>query len=66
VKRRVLMLLSLLALAGCKSKSSPTQSGSTSAAAMRLTDISVSLEAVRTQFYQHKQEARFLTLLSPA
>jgi hypothetical protein len=61
-----LLLALLVALAGCKSKPSPTQSTSTTAPATRLTDVSTSFDAVRVQFNAHKQEARFLTLLSPA
>jgi hypothetical protein len=35
------------------------------AASSKLTDLSTSLDAMRTAFNAHKQEARFLTLLSP-
>ena len=66
MKRLMFVLALLVAVLGCKSKPSPTQNASVSAAAVGLTDISASLQAVRTQFNAHKQEARFLTLLSPA
>lgn len=33
--------------------------------AATLPDLSTSLDAVRTEFNAHKQEARFLTLLAP-
>ncbi len=66
MKRHALLLAALLAIAGCKSKPSSTQSASASAASLGLTDISGSLEAVRIEFNAHKQQARFLTLLSPA
>ena len=33
--------------------------------AMRLPDLSASLDGVRTEFNAHKHEARFLTLLAP-
>jgi hypothetical protein len=35
-------------------------------ASSKLTDLSTSLDAVRASFNAHEQEARFLTLLSPA
>jgi hypothetical protein len=51
----------------CKGKPSAGTTGSSaSPAASKLTDLTTSLDAVRTSFNAHKQEARFLTLLSPA
>jgi hypothetical protein len=65
MNRYALLLVPLVAIAGCKSKAS-TEKASASSAAVGLTDLSASLEAIRAQFNAHKQEARFLTLLSPA
>jgi hypothetical protein len=51
----------------CKGKpNAGTSASPTSPAASKLTDLSTSLDAVRASFNAHKQEARFLTLLSPA
>jgi hypothetical protein len=51
----------------CKGKPNTGSSGSpASPVASKLTDLSTSLDAVRASFNAHKQEARFLTLLSPA
>jgi len=53
----VAVLALSIAAVGCK----PTHD--TSAAS--LPDLTTSLDAARTAFNAHKQEARFLTLLSP-
>lgn len=73
--KTALVALMLLATgAACKSKpasqskpvpsstATPTTTGATAA---NLTDLSISLDAVRAAFNAHKQEARFLTLLAP-
>jgi hypothetical protein len=64
--RKAVVALALLAVAvgACKSKSSAA--GGAAAKASSLTDLSPSLDAIRVAFNAHKQEARFLTLLSPA
>jgi hypothetical protein len=49
-----------VAAAGCNSSSTAAP------ASAALTDLSTSLDAVRAEFNAHKQEARFLTLLSPS
>jgi hypothetical protein len=66
--KRVLLVLTFAAAAmsGCKTKSSPSQDPAVADAAANLTDLSTSLDAVRTDFNARKQESRFLTLLSPA
>jgi hypothetical protein len=68
---RVAAVTALLVLMGtaCKSKTGGTSGAATSASASassELIDLSTSLDALRTAFNAHKQEARFLTLLSPA
>lgn len=68
-KALVIAALLVTAAAACKGKPSAGTSGSASSApssSSKLTDLSVSLDAVRTAFNAHKQEARLLTLLSPA
>jgi len=59
----------VVAAAACKGKTCSCASGaapSATASSSKLVDLSTSLDAVRTAFNAHKQEARFLTLLSPA
>jgi hypothetical protein len=60
---RAALVITVLAVAAtaCKGKT-PGAAASSST----LVDLSMSLDAVRTAFNAHKQEARFLTLLSPA
>jgi hypothetical protein len=53
----------------CKGKTAREGSGaapSPTTSSSKLVDLSTSLDAVRATFNAHKQEARFLTLLSPA
>jgi outer membrane murein-binding lipoprotein Lpp len=68
MKRAALLLaVCVAAIGGCKSRSTATPSGAdASTTATKLTDLSTSLDAVRADFNAHKQEARFITLLSPA
>lgn len=58
-------MIAVLALAvaalGCNSESNAQPQASKPS----LPDLSVSLDAARTEFNAHKQEARFLTLLAP-
>lgn len=58
-------MIAVLALAvaalGCNSESSAKPQPSKAS----LPDLSASLDAARTEFNAHKQEARFLTLLAP-
>jgi hypothetical protein len=59
---KVIMALALaVAALGCNSESSAKPQASKAS----LLDLSVSLDAARTEFNAHKQEARFLTLLAP-
>lgn len=69
--RRLFVLAVLLAAGDIACKSKPRAGESVASAApttspSKLVDLSSSLEAIRTAFNAHKQEARFLTLLSPA
>ena len=50
----------IVGAAACKGRPAP------SAPASKLVDLTSSLDAVRSTFNAHKQESRFLTLLSPA
>lgn len=59
MKTLVLALAAVAAACNSDSAAKPTP------ATASLTDTSKSLDAVRTEFNAHKQEARFLTLLSP-
>lgn len=61
-------LLVVAGATGCKSKQTTTSGpdASASAPSANLTDLSTSLDAVRSAFNARKQQARFLTLLSPA
>jgi outer membrane murein-binding lipoprotein Lpp len=63
----ILTLLIFTGTTACKSKPTSTPSADPSASVLsaKLTDLSTSLDAVRSAFKAHKQEARFLTLLSP-
>ena len=70
LKRTAVAALVLLAAGGaCKSKPANqdqrASSSSAAASASSLRDLSTSLDAVRVAFNERKQEARFLTLLSP-
>jgi len=58
MNKLALALVLSAVVAGCKSEASPP-------AGPGLADLSGSLDAVRSEFNAHKQEARFLTLLSP-
>jgi hypothetical protein len=58
MNRVVALLAFALAVVGCKP-------GSDRSATAALPDLTTSLDAARTAFNAHKQEARFLTLLSP-
>ena len=63
------LVAALLAASAVACKGKPiagTSSSSVTPASSKLTDLSTSLDAVRASFNAHKQEARFLTLLSPA
>jgi hypothetical protein len=54
-----------IALVACRGdRSSPSDRTSSPTAAV-LTDLSPSLDEMRSEFNAHKHEARFLTLLSP-
>jgi hypothetical protein len=68
--KAIVVLAFLVAGAGaCKGKPSGGTSSSAPSAApssSKLTDLSTSLDSIRASFNAHKQEARFLTLLSPA
>ncbi len=55
-------LWAVLVLASCSSGKAPAPPPP---APDRLADLSPSLEALRSEFNAHAQEARFLTLLSP-
>ena len=63
--RRGAWVLSIagLAVIGCRDRSG--SKGDEAHAAVKLTDVSGSLDAVRTSFNAHSRESRFLTLLSP-
>lgn len=50
----------------CKPRPGGANMSADAAPRVKLTDLSASLDAIRTEFNAHKQEARFLTLLSPA
>jgi hypothetical protein len=59
----------IVAAAACKGRPTGDGTGTAPSAAVsasKLVDLSTSLDAVRVAFNTHKQEARFLTLLSPA
>jgi hypothetical protein len=60
MSKKALVLLAL-AVVACKPDSDAKQKPATAS----LTDLTTSLDAVRTEFNAHKGEARFLTLLSP-
>jgi hypothetical protein len=60
---RAALVITALAVAATACKGKTT---SAAAPSSTLVDLSTSLDAVRTAFNAHKQEARFLTLLSPA
>jgi hypothetical protein len=66
----VIALAFVVGATACKGKTTGDRSGATSASAAassaKLVDLSTSLDALRTAFNAHKQEARFLTLLSPS
>jgi hypothetical protein len=65
--KRVLVLTLLVVAAGaCKSKATASPDASAATAAVKLSDLSGSLDSVRAEFNAHRREARFLTLLSPA
>jgi hypothetical protein len=70
MKRAALLLaLCVAAIGGCKSRSTASPIGAdaaTATTATKLTDLSTSLDAMRADFNAHKQEARFIALLSPA
>ena len=55
------LLLLGLAVVACRSESEAKPQSTTAS----LTDLTKSLDAVRTEFNAHKGEARFLALLSP-
>ncbi len=67
---RAAVVAAVIAVVACKQKTAGHGPGGASSspavAGARLVDLSTSLEAARTAFNAHKQEARFLTLLSPA
>jgi hypothetical protein len=65
MNRSVIFALLVVTAGACKSKAAPSHDPSATAAAAKLSDLSTSLDAVRAAFNAHKQEARFLTLLSP-
>lgn len=62
-----IVLIFAVGLASCKRGSTPqpVTSADPVPTTTSLTDLSVSLDAARTEFNAHKQEARFLTLLAP-
>lgn len=63
----VVLAAALLTLGvSCRGRTGGTGVSADAAASAKLTDLSASLEAIRAEFNAHKQEARFLTLLSPA
>jgi hypothetical protein len=69
----VAMTLVAGAAGACKGKPTPAPNASggetpakSAASSSNLTDLTTSLDAVRSTFNAHMQEARFLTLLSPA
>ena len=70
--RRTAVAALVLFVAGSACKSKPAtqnqlaSASSAAASASSLRDLSTSLDTVRVAFNERKQEARFLTLLSPA
>ena len=58
---KTLLLLTALVVGACNADSAAKPAKDDVA----LVDLSTSLDAVRTEFNAHKQEARFLTLLAP-
>ena len=62
----VLVAALLVAASSCKPRTGGAPASTDAAPIAKLTDLSASLEAIRGEFNAHKQEARFLTLLSPA
>ncbi len=66
MKRVLVFTLLVVAAGACKSKATSSPDASAAATAARLSDLSSSLDPVRTEFNAHRKEARFLTLLSPA
>jgi len=67
MKRALLILCLVLGpTTACKQKTTGSADAASIAAAAKLTDLSGSLDAARVAFNARKQEARFLTLLSPA
>jgi hypothetical protein len=67
MKPSLIAVAMLVLVAGaCKSKSTASRDAPAAAvAAAKLTDLSGSLDAVRTEFNAHRGEARFLALLAP-
>ena len=57
MKTTALLIATVLALPACAIERDKSATG--------LTDLSGSLDAVRAEFNAHRDEARFLTLLSP-
>ena len=59
--KMIAVLALTVAAFGCNSESGAKPQASKAS----LPDLSISLDAARTEFNVHKQDARFLTLLAP-